>query len=659
MDLTIAIRAIDAAQAAFQSVRQGLGGIGDAIERNQRRFAIGSAAIVGGLGAMALGARDQIRSQAQLAQSLRNVGAEVGPVAAELEDLIASLQKTTGVSDELQRMALTQLISSLGDTEQAVAALPLALDLAAVTGRSLQSVSQGLGNVLSGETTRVRGLAVAFEDSAGFGERLAEIQRRVGGSAEEGADDLSKMLASLADVKDEIGILILEGLAPFIELIRDLADRFVNLSEPMKVFILGLTALSAGFLGFLAIVPQIVTGLQLVRKAILLLQTQSGIGLVVAALGLLATNAAAAAIVLEDTGSSTDLAAEAARKLAEEQENAGQRTDELGRQLEAGAESANEFSEAIKSITQSLQPLTEQQRAAQQAVDLIAESLEASGRDAEAFRERADAAMQSFAVESGLAAEQLQVGQDLLVELAGRVGPDAAAILEELASEASGVAESADDASDMLDEMATSAENAGEKAAGAAEKLTDAAEQIPSVVEDAGAATTDGLASMGSSIDDVSNRVEMLGVTIASSIAPPAEQAAADFGTAISPIPTLAQATMDATAAVVQETSQRIVAQASRFGSLDSGGRFGVLGSGSQIGAGTLGPIDPVLGVARGSTIGSFTPSDEFLATQNAGGGLGGGTTIDRRNYGTIRLVFPGVTDGGAVLDVIDGLADL
>ena len=119
--INLVIRAKDQASAAIAKTQGGLAGLNDTLAKHQRQFAVASAAIVGGLGAMAVGAREQVKTQKQLDVALAQIGVSYKANKADIEGLIASQQNLTGVSDELQRKTLALLVAQFGNLEDATA----------------------------------------------------------------------------------------------------------------------------------------------------------------------------------------------------------------------------------------------------------------------------------------------------------------------------------------------------------------------------------------------------------------------------------------------------------------------------------------------------------------------------------------------------------
>lgn len=100
------------------------------------------------------------KAQKALAQSLKNLGLQYQTVG--VSKFIDNLQRATGVSEDELRPAFQKLVLVLGSTGKAQAALGLAMDVSAGTGKDLALVSMALAKGYSGQTTALSRLGAGL-----------------------------------------------------------------------------------------------------------------------------------------------------------------------------------------------------------------------------------------------------------------------------------------------------------------------------------------------------------------------------------------------------------------------------------------------------------------------------------------------------------------
>ena len=133
--------------------------------------------------------------------------------SAEVKSFIADLEKTYGVIDDNLRPAFQTLVTATGDVTKSEKALNLALDIAAGTGRDLQSVSIALAKGYSGQTTALgrlgAGLSKATLKSGDMDKITAELTSKFKGqalSAAQGyAGQMDKLAVASENAKEIIG----------------------------------------------------------------------------------------------------------------------------------------------------------------------------------------------------------------------------------------------------------------------------------------------------------------------------------------------------------------------------------------------------------------------------------------------------------------------
>jgi len=144
-------RGIKEAQASFGKLGSSMKGLLGAAG-----IALSLGAVVGVMKEAASAAAEDARSQALLAQQLRNtVGANDQQIASA-EEAISAMQRQAAVADDTIRPAMASLTRATGDLEKATALTSLALDVSAGTGKSVESVAIALGKAYQGNTTALQ-----------------------------------------------------------------------------------------------------------------------------------------------------------------------------------------------------------------------------------------------------------------------------------------------------------------------------------------------------------------------------------------------------------------------------------------------------------------------------------------------------------------------
>jgi hypothetical protein len=220
-------------------------------------------------------ALEQERALKTLAAVVENTGESFSQVEAKILAATSALQKKSNFGDEEQIRVLAKLVPMLGSTDAALAALPAALELAAVTGKDLNSVVDTMGPVLAGVTDRIRGTTLEFTAGQGPAERLAQIMDVLGGSAEADMDPFRQLSMAMGDLSEKIGDALLPLIVPLIEKLTAFAEKLQTVNP--RILQLGAGILAAvtaiGLIGgplllFIGILPTLAAGLGAVTTAL-------------------------------------------------------------------------------------------------------------------------------------------------------------------------------------------------------------------------------------------------------------------------------------------------------------------------------------------------------------------------------------------------------
>ena len=112
---------------------------------------------------------------AKLATTLGNLG--FADATASVEAMIDAEQRLTGVTDTELRSSFDRLIRSTHDVETATNALKLAEDIAAGTGKSLESVANALGKAYDGNTVGLGKLGIGLDAATLKSGNMREITK--------------------------------------------------------------------------------------------------------------------------------------------------------------------------------------------------------------------------------------------------------------------------------------------------------------------------------------------------------------------------------------------------------------------------------------------------------------------------------------------------
>jgi len=163
------------------------------------------------------------KSQALLANSLRNtVGATDGAIAG-VEKHITALQKQFSVVDDELRPAFGRLTAAFGSTTAAQEAMQIALDVSAFAGVDLATATEAIIKASKGQTKAlgnlVPGVSAATLATKDFGKITDQVSKIVGGSAATRAGTLEGKMAGLkiafGEAMETLGYALLPVLEKF------------------------------------------------------------------------------------------------------------------------------------------------------------------------------------------------------------------------------------------------------------------------------------------------------------------------------------------------------------------------------------------------------------------------------------------------------------
>lgn len=215
------------------------------------------------LGSVAEGATDVGEAMRQLTQNMT--------MASE-----AALQ--LGFDDETASVAFTKLFAVTKNVGQAQRDLKLAMDLAAFSGRDLESAATAITQVHAGGTRVLKEFGIEAEEGATVMDVLALAQERVGGTAEKMSQTMGTQLEILRlrwdNIKSAIGGAILDAIQPLLEKITPVIEKMTKWAEENPKLIVTIMAVVAAVGAVLAVVgtlglaiPAIIAGFSALATA--------------------------------------------------------------------------------------------------------------------------------------------------------------------------------------------------------------------------------------------------------------------------------------------------------------------------------------------------------------------------------------------------------
>jgi hypothetical protein len=159
-------------------------------------------------------ASEDIKSQALLANSLRNTIGATNSTVASAEAYIKKTQLQTAVLDDELRPALAQAVLATGSLGSGQRLLNTALNVSAGTGKDLSTVTGALSKAFNGNTASLKKLVPGLDLTGNF---LTSLDQKFRGAAETAADNdpYRRLEVIFADLQETIGTAVLPALEEF------------------------------------------------------------------------------------------------------------------------------------------------------------------------------------------------------------------------------------------------------------------------------------------------------------------------------------------------------------------------------------------------------------------------------------------------------------
>jgi len=174
------------------------------------------------------------KSQATLAQALKNTTDATDAQIAATEKYVSATQIRYGVSDVKLRASLGSLVRATGDVTEAQKLNNLALDISAATGKDLETVSITLAKAYDGNFGSLKKLGIPLDEailkSKDFNLVQGELVKLFGGAAAANTQTYAGQLAIVKErfdeMKESIGVSLLPVMKTLLENVNLMAKAF-------------------------------------------------------------------------------------------------------------------------------------------------------------------------------------------------------------------------------------------------------------------------------------------------------------------------------------------------------------------------------------------------------------------------------------------------
>jgi len=235
---------------------KGIGGLEKSFKKmglaSKLSFAAATTAVTAFTKKAVTAALEESKAVAVLNKSLDNLG--LAFASTGVNAYIDSLQRATGVSEDLLRPAFGRLIRSTNDLGKAQQLLALSLDIASATGKSVDQVAQSLSKAYLGQNTALGRLGVGLSKAELASSSFEEIQTKLttlfAGSAKVAADtyagSVAKLQIAAKEASETIGFALIDGIRRLGDEqgIDEAADSMENFATQIAFAITGISVLT-------------------------------------------------------------------------------------------------------------------------------------------------------------------------------------------------------------------------------------------------------------------------------------------------------------------------------------------------------------------------------------------------------------------------------
>ena len=163
-------------------------------------------------------------AQLRLATSLKNVTGATDAQISATENYITKTQLAYGINDNELRPSLDRLVKSTKDVEEAQKLQTLAINIAAGTGKSLETVTNALAKAHEGNTAALGKLGTGIDKATlktmSFDEVTKTLAGTFEGQATKQADTfegkMKRLNEAFGEAKETVGSYILDAVTPLV-----------------------------------------------------------------------------------------------------------------------------------------------------------------------------------------------------------------------------------------------------------------------------------------------------------------------------------------------------------------------------------------------------------------------------------------------------------
>jgi hypothetical protein len=194
-------------------------------------FAAAGAAAVAYAGKLAVdgvkAAIEDAAAQTKLALTLKNVTGATEAQITATEDYITKTSLAVGITDDELRPSLERLSRATGDLNKAQKLQAVAIDVAAGSGKSLETVTNAMAKAAEGQTASLAKLGIGLTaaqlktmDMDAITAKLADtFENQASAKADTFQGKLTRLQIAFDEGKETVGAFILTAITPLVELI--------------------------------------------------------------------------------------------------------------------------------------------------------------------------------------------------------------------------------------------------------------------------------------------------------------------------------------------------------------------------------------------------------------------------------------------------------
>ena len=222
-----------------------------------KKAAVPAAAALAGLavvlGDAVSGAIEDAAAQDLLANSLKKTTGANDAQIASVEDWITAQGQLLGISDDKLRPTLSRLARATGSVTEAQKLATQAMDIAAATGKPLETVVGALEKAYGGNLAALGKLAPEYrqmiKDGASFEDVMYALAQTTGGAAADAAETTAGKFARLKlgfdETKESIGAALLPAVEKLLPYLQQFATWAQNNPQTFMIIAGALAAIAA------------------------------------------------------------------------------------------------------------------------------------------------------------------------------------------------------------------------------------------------------------------------------------------------------------------------------------------------------------------------------------------------------------------------------